>query len=75
MLRVALKQSRKSGIHLLVTVGISASGTDMSVMAPYRSPLPRHSTSLYKTRNPEFSRTLANPQVWCPSFYDADLSL
>jgi hypothetical protein len=75
MLRAALEQSRKSGIHLLVTMGISASGTDMSVMAPHRGPLPRHSTSLYTTRDPKLSRALENQQAWCPSLYDGDMSL
>jgi hypothetical protein len=75
MLRAALEQSRKSGIHLLVTMGISASGTDMSMMAPHRGPLLRHSTSLYKTRNPQLSRALESPQAWCPSLYDGDMSL
>jgi hypothetical protein len=75
MLRAALEQSRKSGIHLLVTMGISASGTDMSMMAPHRGPLLPHATSLYKTRNPKLSRALADPQAWCPSLYDGDMSL
>ena len=75
MLRAALEQSRKSGIHLLVTMGISASGTDMSVMAPHRGPLPEHSTSLYTTRDPKLSRALENPQAWCPALYDGDMSL
>ena len=75
MLRVALEQSRKSGIHLLVTMGISASGTDMSAMAPHRGPLPRHSTSLFKARDPKLSRALESPQAWCPSLYDGDSSL
>jgi hypothetical protein len=75
LLRAALEQGRKSGIHLLVTVGISASGTDMSVMAPHRNALPQHSTSLFKARNPKLSRALENPQAWCPSLYDGDMSL
>jgi len=75
MLRGALEQSRKSGIHLLVTVGISASGTDMSATAPYRNRLPQHSTSLYKSLDAQLSKALENPQVWCPTLYDADLSL
>ncbi len=75
MLRAALERSRKSGIHLLVTMGISASGTDMSVMAPHRGPLPRHSTSLFKARDPKLSRALESPQAWCPSLYDGDSSL
>jgi hypothetical protein len=75
MLRAALEQSRKSGIHLLVTMGISASGTDMSMIAPHRNPPPQHSTSLYKTRNPQLSRALESPQAWCPSLYDGDMSL
>ncbi len=75
ILRAALALSRNSGIHLLVTVGHSASGTDMSLMAPHRNSLPRHSTSLYKARNPMLSRALESPQAWCPSLYDADMSL
>jgi hypothetical protein len=75
ILRAALAQARNSGIHLLVTVGHSAEGTDMSMMAPHRSSLPRHSTSLYKARNPMLSRALEDPQAWCPSLYDGDMSL
>jgi anti-anti-sigma regulatory factor len=75
ILRAALKRSRKSGIHLLVTVGISASGADMSLTAPYRDRLPRHSTSLYKARDPMLSRALESPLAWCPSLYDGDMSL
>ena len=75
MLRAALAQGRNSGIHLLVTVGHSASGTDMSTMAPHRNSLPRHSTSLYKAKNPTLSKALESPQAWCPSLYDGDMSL
>lgn len=75
LLRAALARGRKSGIHLVVTVGHSAGGTDMSMMAPHRSSLPRHSTSLYKARNPMLSRALESPQAWCPSLYDGDMSL
>lgn len=73
ILRAGLDRSRRSGIHLLVTIGFSASGTDTSALAPYRRPL-RSSPFVYKAKD-HLSRLLADPEVWCPSLYDADASL
>lgn len=74
LLQQALLQSRREGIHLLVTIGLSASGTDASTLAPYHRPLPS-SPFVYRAHHPQLSHTLANPQVWCPSLYDAEASL
>ncbi len=75
MLRKALEQCLRSNSHLLLTTGISASGTDMSELAPYRRPRPQHSTSLYKARGPALSNALGDAQAWCPTLYDGDMSL
>jgi hypothetical protein len=75
MLRKALEQCRRSGSHLLVTMGVSASGTDMSGLAPYRRSRPQHSTSLYKARDPVLSNALSATQAWCPTLYDGDMAL
>jgi hypothetical protein len=73
-LRSALRQSRRSGIHLLSTMGVSASGTDTSVLAPYRKAQPNW-TFIYKTQDPMLARVLADPRAWCPSLYDGDATL
>ena len=74
VLRSALELCRSRGVHLLITAGFSASGTDTSRLAPYPRPLPSPHF-LYKTNDPQLAKSLACPQVWCPSLYDADYTL
>ena len=74
LLESGLEKCRRDGVALLVANGLSASGTDLSSYAPYRRKLecPRF---LYKAADPELARTLADPEPWCPSSYDADDTL
>lgn len=74
LLDAALRQARRSGIHLVCTRGFSASGIDTSSLAPYHNALP-NCTFIYKTRDPQLEKVLADPQAWSPSLYDADASL
>jgi len=73
-LRFALEHCRQTGIHVLSTTGVSASGIDVSMAAPYHSPATNW-TFIYKPRNPRLSEILADQNVWCPSLYDGDASL
>jgi hypothetical protein len=74
ILDFALKQSRKSGIHSLSTIGFSASGTDTSTLAPYRK-AEASWKFLYKTNDVHLAKALADPKVWCPSLYDGEASI
>ena len=74
VLQFALEHCRRTGIHVLSTTGVSASGVDISMDAPYHSPATNW-TFIYKPRNPRLSEILADQNVWCPSLYDGDASL
>ncbi len=70
----ALDLCRKLKIHLLLTPGQSASGTDFSTLAPYHVRQPNW-VFVYKAIHPDLTEALTDSSVWCPSFYDADASM
>jgi hypothetical protein len=74
ILQSAVKRGRQAGIHLISTVGFSASGTDASTLAPYRTTL-KSWTFLYKASDSPLAKVLADPQIWSPSPYDGEASL
>ena len=74
MLRRALRQCREHGIHLLVTMGITAGGIDMSYYAPYHS-TGKNPVFLFKVRDPKLAVSLRDSRVWCPTFFDGEASL
>jgi hypothetical protein len=74
LLRSAIGLVQEHGIHLLSMIGVTASGIDATLFAPYRRPL-SNCTFVFKARNPNLAATLADPRLWCPSLYDGDASL
>jgi hypothetical protein len=74
ILTFALKQSRRSGIHSLSTIGFSASGIDSSTLAPYRKAEPSWKF-VYKAIDAHLVNALADSKAWCPSLYDGEATV
>ncbi len=75
MLSWALKRCRQEGIHMLENVGFCPGQRDIfENLTPHQRRLPSW-LYFYKARDQRLARSLANPKVWNPSWFDGDSSL
>lgn len=75
ILRRALEEAKRQGIHALEHVGCDLENTRVfDDFAPYRRNLPGWST-FYLTEDTELAQSLGDPRAWSPSSYDGDSSV
>ena len=75
MLRWALKQCQREGIHMLECIGFGPQEQKaLGNLIPHRRRLPSW-LYFYQAREDRLARSLASAEVWNPSWFDGDSSL
>jgi len=75
LLQLALQDCRADNVHMLEILGFSVEElARIKQLHPLQRQLPSW-LYLYRSTNPKLAEKLTQPQIWCPSVFDGDLSL